>query len=134
MASRTPGPRTPWGELAPAHLVFDFADGVDHNFELIFRFLDCARLQAAIRVDHALLRLKNSERLADSFFDLSFRFQNVRMNIDDTDGDFLGELRVPEDLEVGEVRVGELQIELVDRQLENARIDRLEITIANMAD
>src|ERR1700730_9717300 len=96
------------------------------------RLLHPAGLQAAVRIDVDLLGRQVVERPVDVRLHLLHRRDPVRVHVDDAEDDVLGEGVLTKALQEGEAAVGHLEVDLVDRDVQQPRVHVLEAPVAHV--
>src|SRR5438445_2664271 len=107
---------------------------LDHHAALLLGLLDRARLEAAVGMRQETLLRHVAQSLADPFRRRRDRLRLVRVHVDDADGELLREPIAVEQLQPPVSVVRHREVELVDRELEDLRIDRGEVAVADVRD
>src|SRR5437867_668157 len=107
---------------------------LDHDAALLLGLLDRARLEATVGMRQEPLLRHVAQAPPDAFRRRRDRLGLVRVHVDDADGEFLREPIAVEQLQPPISVVRHREVELVDRELEDLRIDRGEVAVADVRD
>src|SRR2546425_12390772 len=102
---------------------------LDDDAALLHALVHGPRFEAAVRMRPEAIGRDEAQSLADPLGGLGDGLGLVRVHVDDSYRELLGERLALEEVEPAVAVVRHREVELVDRQLQDARVDRGEVAV-----